>query len=96
MAIMALSVSDTTKVWEGFLKLAATCPWLKEEIIQVVTAVDTWATDNVASYNAALPAFFRTGARAATADEKSAMLAAVVIMRMTTEVRKTLLANLQR
>jgi hypothetical protein len=54
------------------------CPVLKAQLRAAVDAADTWASDNAASYNTALPAPFRTSASAA---QKSRLLEAVIIRR---------------
>lgn len=50
----------------------------KPTLDTVIAAVDQWAEDNSAEYNSALPVGFRT---TATVDEKSLMLAMVVLRR---------------
>lgn len=92
---MALTNGDITKAWKSWLKAVLNdqraCQWNKEELKQAIQAVDAWAEANAAEYNAALPAFIRTGARAASTDEKGALLAAVIIMRMAPAFRRQLI-----
>lgn len=52
----------------------------KQDLIAAAAAADQWATDNAASYNAALPAPFRT---TATAAQKAALLSFVAHRRWT-------------
>jgi hypothetical protein len=55
-----------------------TMPWTKDVLREAVNAVDQWVSDNAASYNAALPAAFRSTASAA---QKAFILVLVVTRR---------------
>lgn len=53
---------------------------VKDDIRAAVDAADDWANTNAAAYNSALPQPFRG---AATADQKSRILEAVIVKRRT-------------
>jgi hypothetical protein len=56
------------------------CPFSVTDLVAAVQAADAWCTANAASFSAALPAPFSTGA---TAAQKAALLAYVVTRRYT-------------
>ena len=57
---------DRVETWAGFMRELSDrkepMPWTKDVIRAAVDAVDQWVSDNAASYNAALPAAFRSTA----------------------------------
>lgn len=76
---MALTLAQIEKVWPEFVAaLSGPCKWTKDDLRAAAQAADAWADANAASYNAALPAAFRT---TATAAEKAALLMAVTARR---------------
>lgn len=81
-----LSTSDRVTVWAGLMR-EASCPGgiTKADFRAAVDAVDDWvdsaaATRPSTSFNAALPAAYRT---AATNAQKASLLAAVTLRRYT-------------
>lgn len=77
---MALSASQITATWRALVDgdLAVGQTFTKDDLAAAVTAADTWATSNAASFSAALPIPFRTTASAA---QKAALLAFVALRR---------------
>lgn len=71
---MALTAAQVRSAWRSLLDGDATLgqTFSKDDLAAAMTAVDAWADANAASYNAALPQPFRSGA---TAAQKSLMLA---------------------
>lgn len=53
--------------------------WSKPTMAAAVAAIDDWADANAASFNAALPAEFRTNA---SAEQKALLLACVLLRRV--------------
>jgi hypothetical protein len=49
------------------------------DVLAAVNAADTWVDENQTSFNTALPAAFQSGA---TAEQKTLLLCAVVLMRV--------------
>lgn len=59
------------------------CALTKDDLRAAVDAADTWANNNAASYNSALPVAARTNL---TAAQKARLLAAVILRRFKTGV----------
>lgn len=74
--------ADRAAVRDAVMRLApallGSCDFTKPDLRAAVDAADTWADANAASYNAALPVAFRTGA---TAAQKALVLAYVCMKR---------------
>jgi len=77
---MALTAPQIKAVWYSFVAdLGSTaCAFTKADLSAAVSAVDSWATANAASYNSALPEPFKS---TATAGQKAALLAYVALAR---------------
>lgn len=80
---MALTPEDQDRIWRGLMR-----HWSGERepvavakmaIREAVTATDQWIEANQASYNAALPEPFRSGA---TAPQKTLLFCAVALARI--------------
>lgn len=83
---MALTSQQQQQAWHDLVAAAwpqgsgqAAMPFTASDLVAAVQAVDAWVTANAASYNAALPAPFS----AASAAQKAALLAFVVMRRFT-------------
>lgn len=77
---MALSAAEVRQAWRALIDADGTLgnAFTKPDLAAAVAAADAWADTNAASYNAALPAAFRT---TATAQQKSLLLALVAMKR---------------
>lgn len=77
-----LPENDLLRVWRGIMRYWSvakeTISVTKVDLKNAVDATDLWVENNAASYNLALPTPFRTNA---TAEQKSLLLVAVVLMR---------------
>jgi hypothetical protein len=73
---------DRAEAWAGIMRELSNqqqpMPWTKDVLRAAVDAVDQWANDNAAAYNAALPAAFRS---TATPAQKAYLLMVVVARR---------------
>lgn len=78
---MALTAPQIRQAWRAMLDSDATLgnAFTKVDLAAAVSAADTWADANAASYNTALPVPFRTNASAA----QKALLLAYVCMKRT-------------
>lgn len=78
-----LPTLDRTRLAVGFMRdlsiLQESCGFTKAQLLAAVAACDQWVEDNTASFNAALPAGFRT---TATTEQKAALLAYVLWRRI--------------
>lgn len=78
---MPLTTQQQKAVWKAIAdKIGETTAvrFSKAELIAAANAADSWASDNAASFNAALPNPFRS---TATAAEKNLLLAYVCLAR---------------
>jgi hypothetical protein len=77
---VALSAAGIRQAWRAMLDADASLgnTFTKTDLAAAVTAADAWADTNATSYNAALPAGFRT---TATAQQKAFLLAFVAMKR---------------
>lgn len=90
MKMAVLPEVDRKRVWAGLMRywssLLETVPGVtKTDLREAVNAADAWVDANTASYNSALPAAFRANA---TAEQKSILLIAVVLMRFNLNLLK--------
>lgn len=80
MAVLA--DNDRAEIWAEFQREISeareTTGVLKADLRAAFNATDQWVSDNMASFNSALPAAFRTGA---TAAQKARMLEKVITRR---------------
>lgn len=77
---------DRLRIWRGLMRyLGFGWAGVKDDLKAAVDATDVWVDANTASYNNALPVTFRDNA---TADQKSLLLVAVVMMRFNIELLK--------
>jgi hypothetical protein len=92
----ALTDQDRQRVTNGLMRywsqlIEQVSGVTKSDVRAAVNAADTWADDNQAAYNTALPVTFRNNA---TTPQKSLTLAAVVLMRYNPELLKDIFGNL--
>ena len=86
-----LPENDRLRIWRGLMRWwSATLTkfdqsWLKLDLKLAVDAADLWVDSNSASYNTALPTIFRTNA---SAEQKSLLLVAVILMRFNVDMLK--------
>lgn len=74
-----LPEQDRARVWAQFMRRnLEDCGFTKPQLRAAVDAADEWADSNAASFNAALPAAFRTSA---TAGQKALVLCLVALRR---------------
>jgi hypothetical protein len=76
---MALTAEQKTRIVKKFIRLSYIAPNQtananKDDLLAAIDAVDLWTDDNQASYNAALPAPFKT---VATSGQKVSLLSLV-------------------
>lgn len=64
----------------------------KVNIYDAVVAADAWVDGNAASYNSALPAPFRNNA---TLEQKSLLLAAIILMRFNIQLLKKVFGEVE-
>lgn len=90
-----LQDTDRQRVWRAVMRwlshngdVLAVCS--KTDLKAAVDATDAWIDSNSASYNAALPATFRTNASAA---QKTALFCAVAAMRQGVTALRQLLGE---
>lgn len=87
---------DLQRIWRGLMRywsnLRETVNVTKEELQSAVNAADTWVDNNAASYNSALPLPFRT---AASTQQKSLLLVAVVLMRFNLDLLKRVFGEVE-
>lgn len=81
-ALTAAQVKATWVQWvnEQVASTSQPIQFNQADLAAAVAAVDTWATANAASFNTALPDPFKSNA---TAAQKSALLAYVILRRYT-------------
>ena len=91
-----LSTNDRLSIKRGLMRYTSREreTWnnlTKDDLEAAVNAADTWANDNAASFNNALPVTFRTNA---SNGQKSLLLAVVVLMRYNPTLLRALVGEL--
>ncbi len=92
-----LNVEDRRRCWRGLLRFWsrthepwADAPCSKEELHDAIVATDEWIEANQASYNAALPEPFRSGA---TLVQKTLLFCVVAVMRVSQAFARAILGE---
>lgn len=78
MALTTEQIKKSFNEMVGEILKEGPMPFTKADIKDAISAVDTWTTDNAASYNTALPQPFKG---AASASMKALLLAYVALRR---------------
>ena len=80
MALLAAGplAEISAAIQRAWSRSAEVCAFKKTDLAAAVSAADSWADTNAASYNSALPTAFRTNA---TTLEKTLLLVYVIIRR---------------
>lgn len=93
-----LSEADKQKVWRGFMRYLSrqdindTVPEnIKQDIKNAVDATDNWIDTNQVGFNTALPATFKDNA---SQEQKTLLFSAVALMRVSEDLLRQILGEL--